>query len=118
MDTVKLGAAGELRVASELLLRGHNPARPYSRNGTDFLLENGLRIEVKSGHANEWGHYHFGNQANVFYDFIICWCIEDNAFYIIPRDAVKHLKVIYINKDDSSWRNHFAQHKDNWSILK
>ena len=48
MPTQHLGLAGELRVMSELLLRGHNPAKSYLENGADIILDNGTRIEIKT----------------------------------------------------------------------
>lgn len=48
-DMLKLGEAGQLRVMSELILRGHCPYRPVvDDHGVDILLSNGLRIQVKT----------------------------------------------------------------------
>ena len=46
----KIGLAGEFRVMSELLLRDFNPAKSYLENGADIILDNGLKLEVKSAH--------------------------------------------------------------------
>ena len=42
MKSNMIGLAGEFRVMSELLLRGHNPAKPYLEDGADFTGERGL----------------------------------------------------------------------------
>lgn len=43
-----IGQAGVFRVASELLMRGHVPSFPSVDTGCDILLDNGIRIQVKS----------------------------------------------------------------------
>lgn len=101
-----LGAAGELRVMSELVMRGFNPAKTYLDHGLDMILSNGKRIQVKTARrfkndTNNSIYYHFTvggwyNKSNgeklksksESVDFYIFWCVEDNAFYIIPPQAV------------------------------
>ncbi len=43
-----LGKAGEFRVISELILKGHSPALVCCDNGIDIVLENGYKIQVKT----------------------------------------------------------------------
>lgn len=109
------GKAGEYRVMSELLLRGHCPAMPPVDNGADIMLENGMRIQVKSSHLNRKKHpsyplglYRFtlmetGSGAkyqNVVRDwtkrcdFIVLWCIDEDRFFVVP--AMKDRGVILI----------------------
>lgn len=45
----RLGLAGELRVMSELLLRGHNPAKSYLEDGADLNNWDLLKREVSDG---------------------------------------------------------------------
>ncbi len=110
-----IGKAGEYRVMSELILRGHYPSIPAIDNGTDMVLENGFRIQVKTSHLNRKKHpsyplglYRFtlletGYKAkyqNVVRDwtkrcdFIVLWCINEDRFFILP--ATKDRGVILI----------------------
>lgn len=100
---------------SELMLRGHYPAMPPVDNGADILLENGLRVQVKTSHLNKKKHasyplglYRFelmetGYRAkyqNVVRDwtkrcdYLVLWCINEDRFFIVP--ATKDRGVILI----------------------
>ena len=95
----KVGLAGEFRVMAELLLRGHNPAKSYLNHGADIVIENNLRIEVKSAHKC---HINTLRQNRLYYtftlkggkhnlnecDFLILWCIDDDFFLIGPKEVV------------------------------
>ncbi len=88
-----IGLAGEFRVMSELLLRKHNPAKSYLDDGCDLLLENGLKLQVKSRHLKHDGQknkrYAFCFRGQGYYkklpknrnniDFIICWGILEST---------------------------------------
>ncbi len=126
-DCNTTGLAGEFRVMSELLLRGHNPAKSYLNNGADFVLENNLRIEVKAGHKTQAKRdktyrFHFRGRRNSTYqrlgdcDFVICWGIEDDCFYIIPASEIK-VGAIAISDTSNTAKHKFAQYKDKWEFL-
>ena len=101
-----LGTAGEFRVMSELLLRGFNGAKSYLDHGIDVILEDGKKIQVKTAtrFKNKYNNstlYHFAiggwhskkdgtkkKRISVPVDFYIFWCVEDNAFFIIPAPEV------------------------------
>jgi hypothetical protein len=109
------GKAGEYRVMSELMLRGHHPAMPPIDNGADIILESGLRIQVKSSHLNRKKHasyplglYRFelmelgvrSKYQNMVRDwtkrcdYFVLWCINEDRFFIFP--ATKDRGVILI----------------------
>ena len=133
----KIGLAGEFRVMSELLLRGHNPAKSYLEEGADIVLENGKRVEVKSGHKchsshratdrgkgyRERGIYSFTlkgggrrQQQNLVHcDFIILWCIDDDCFFILPMATVN---VGAISIANTSGDNKWMAYKNRWDLLK
>lgn len=122
-----IGLAGEFRVMSELLLREHNPAKSYLNDGIDIVLENGKRIEVKSAHKlsyGKWLAYHFsfrGGRGNKLQnlnncDFIICWCIEDNDFYIIPIDELGAPSLSIHNNFRQSSK--YLKYRDAWELLE
>ncbi len=48
IDVRFIGRAGEHRVVSELLLKGHNPSIAVIDQGVDIILENGTTIQVKT----------------------------------------------------------------------
>jgi len=124
----ELGLAGEFRVMSELLLRGHNPAKSYLENGVDLVLENGLRIEVKSAHKQKLKRtsgYHFslrcGHEKKKLqdsFDFIICWCLDDECFYIVPRGIIGEATEIAFYNVSTQSRSKYKTFKDNWDLLK
>lgn len=110
-----IGKAGELRVRSELVLRGFFPAVCDFDDGVDIVLaHNGKRLQVKScsrpmHSPTAYSYkYSFGirrpqvrNNGDGTYrrkftrnsyldvvDFIVLWCIEHDLFYIIPEREV------------------------------
>lgn len=54
------GRAAEHRVAAEVLLRGHIPAFPEVDFGFDMVLDNTLRIQVKSARLQKHPQYPLG----------------------------------------------------------
>lgn len=117
-----LGKAGELRIRSELLLRGFSPAVFDQDTGVDIILENGKRLQVKtslkpiySKKDYSW-RYSFRVRALQLrpkvgtglyekkftkdsyagkVDFFILWLIENDLFYIIPEGEVgKKLSLV------------------------
>ena len=129
-NTSYIGIAAEFRVMSELFLKGHNPAKSYLENGADLILENGKRIEVKSAHRRnprkkrqERLRYHFSfcggarkKQDLTKIDFVICWCIDDKLFYIIPS---KEIKGVAVQMTDTSInaRHKYTPYRENWKLL-
>ena len=126
-----IGLAGELRVMSELLLRGHNPAKSYLENGADLILENGLRIEVKSKHKQtikDHDIYQFSlrgghrkqNQNLDHCDFLICWCIDDDCFYIIPTSSIttEASAICIFNHSSKRQWTKYLSYKENWELLQ
>lgn len=136
-----LGAAGELRVMSELVLRGSNPARTHIDHGVDLILETGIRIQVKTAtrfknKANNSTYYHFcvggryslkngqrNRKVSVPVDFYIFWCVDDNDFYIIPDSVVKdrigdttYFQVdVYPNSPNQ--RGRYEKYKNKWELI-
>jgi len=109
-----IGKAGELRVRSELLLR-RIPAAVFDQDmGTDIILGNGKKIQVKTAvepsldkKAYSWRYSfsirqsQFRSDGNGKYkkkytkkdykgkaDYFILWCVKDNIFYIIPEKEI------------------------------
>jgi len=126
----KIGLAGELRVMSELLLRGHNPAKSYLEEGADIILGNRLRLEVKSGHRTVFryrkqltrSYYLFTLRSGkrkqaVDCDFIVLWCIDDDCFFIIPRAEITGQAVPICRTTDNS-RSGYYQYKNRWDLLE
>jgi len=124
-----LGIAGELRVMSELMLKGHNPAKSYLDNGIDIILESGIRIQVKTArtkycanHKREKPkykyHFSFNNKTNKHclenVDIVICWAVEDNVFFIIPAKDLGKKGYKYV---PDYKKNFIKQYINNWGIL-
>ena len=125
----RTGLAGELRVMSELLLRDHNPSKSYLEEGADLVLENGLRVEVKSSHLRKrqgsiLPNYHFTlkggsrqkpqNLAEC--EFLILWCIEDNCFFVVPLQIIpQSQRAIGITNINGNGK--YQEYKERWSLL-
>ncbi len=100
--SIVLGMAGQLRVASELMLRNHIPATPLVDTGVDLILETGIRIQVKSarlhssqkaGRRNRYGfafqHWRKGQAYDLSgVDFVVCWGANTDEFWIMPADSL------------------------------
>lgn len=130
LSSTAIGAAGELRVMSELMLKGFNPAKSYLDNGIDLILENGKTIQVKTSHKSLYTKlkreqptlkYQFAFQNwknkkhNLIVDIIICWAIEDNIFFIIPKADINAVGLSFT----PSWsKNKLNPYINNWKILK
>ena len=128
VDKRVIGLAGELRVMSELLLRGHNPAKSYLDNGIDLILEDGTKIQVKSSHRS---NYHkrgymkycfsfrgFGKNDDLSkFDYAILWCIDDDVFYILKSDEIIRQSLTIADTSVGA-RNKLAPHRSNWDVLK
>lgn len=107
--SILFGMAGQLRVASELLLRGFKPALGFVDTGVDLILDNGITIQVKSSHLlrvdgkkKMQPAYYFilrhwtkkGPRPLRDVNYIICWGIDTNEFWIIPRECVEGLSTM------------------------
>lgn len=117
---------------SELLLRGHNPAKSYLAYGPDIVLENGIQMEVKSAHKRESkrcevytfsfrGGHRTEKQRLDHCDFVVCWCIDADCFYIIPKALIKENAfniAIYGGSPRNDSKSTYATYRDNWGLLE
>ena len=103
-----LGKAGEYRVASELILRGHAVYFPAVDMGADLTIENGIRVQVKTCHLvkqNSQTAYFIDPSHHIIHDgmkqvslrdrkmsdecdFVVVWGIDENRFWVIPADLL------------------------------
>jgi len=131
----ELGLAGEFRVMSELLLRGHNPAKSYVDNGIDLILENGTKIQVKTtskilnnkkvgvGAAAEYRFYlGKGNKKakvkfSEYVDFLIFWAVKENKFWIIPSKILDMKIALTIGGLRKHRDNHYDIYENKWDSL-
>ena len=132
-STTHIGKAGEFRVLSELILRGHDPALKVVDNGIDIILENGKTIQVKtvtkplfdskkSGRVYvvtlSSARYKKGKQSpqknNLKTDFMIAWLIQNDVFYIIPCKEIKGGKSVSLGYGISK----YEKFRNNWEVVK
>ena len=127
-DKRVIGLAGELRVMSELFLRGHNPAKSYLDNGIDLILEDGTKIQVKSSHRS---NYHkrgymrycfsfrgFGKNDDLNkFDYAILWCIDEDVFYILKPDEIIY-QSLTISDVGKKANNRLTPYRENWDTLR
>lgn len=104
------GKAGEYRVASELLLRGHRPCINIVDTGCDMVLETGITIQVKTSRLikdktrNATPCYHFqlchwkkGKRHDMQgIDYVIMFGIETNDFWIVPVKIIGPVTVVSV----------------------
>lgn len=135
------GKAGEYRVASELLLRGINVAEMAIDNGgVDLItIPGGKKIQVKtsrSEYTNTRGYrypvYLFCTRRKKYVnsrnktlrpkiqpeniDFLICWCVDHDWFFIIPSSDITQTTVnIPINQDRPS---KYKQYLNAWDQIR
>jgi len=126
-NNLALGKAGELRVASELLLRGYEIFLTVTDTGVDLILGNGKRLQVKTARTNKYGGYMFSLKAwrkageppkfqpFTDVDYLICWTVNDNTFFIIPTPLIIGRISICINPNSA--RSQFTEFKNNWEAL-
>lgn len=113
MKSINIGKAGELRVRSELILRGLAPAVFDQDTGVDIILANGKRLQVKTclkpqNSPSSYSYkYSFSIRTLAFRggvkglytrkytrtdysdcDYFVFWLVEDNIFYIIPEAEI------------------------------
>lgn len=55
-------------------------------------------------------------QINKKFDFAICWCIDDNVFYIIPVKEINGGGFSIGNASDKATHK-FSKFRNNWDIL-
>jgi hypothetical protein len=138
-DNLMLGRAGELRVASELLLRGIEVYLNTSADsGVDLILSNSKKVQVKTARLTTnrqptWRSYcwsfkswrrvekHYESHSLKDVDYVILWAVDDDVFFIIPADEVRGSYSIRLNPGSSYPSKKVSNHmrfKDAWDSLK
>lgn len=119
-----IGMAGNLRVASELMLRGFDVSSPYVDSGIDLYVNGIVRIQVKTAHiftkqfsTGQQPCYNFflargpkakgkgistKSERRKFSDkcdFVILFGIEQNRFWIVPAALLDNRMSISLGPD-------------------
>lgn len=128
------GKAGELRVASELLLRGYQVYLTMVDVGVDIVLGSGKTIQVKASmprkrkrQASPFYNFNFTDWNHKPHkldgvDFVVLWAIKDNVFYIIPSDKIGSKLTISITPNPvkrcgNSRVNQYAKFAGRWDLF-
>jgi len=138
-----LGKAGELRVASELLLRGIEVyLNTLADSSADLVLANGKRIQVKAARLKpggstsrrgrkykgyrwsfaQWhkstGHVTKHSLDNV--DYVVLWAIDDDTFLVLPADEARGTYSIRLTLNSKRHRkaSRYARFVEAWDILE
>lgn len=123
------GMAGVFAVCEMLCLHGHTPFLPSVDSGTDIMLDNGLKLQVKSSALGRWnpayakhGVYHFDWRQNdraawqryrgkeyksgegLAYiqtnnDFIVLFGSTERRFFIVPCEVLTSDCAYILPKD-------------------
>ena len=139
ISNLALGKAGELRVASELLLRGIDVYLSIVDSGVDLRLGDGKRVQVKTAHRTKisggkdyWKcqHYvfsfkswrkvgkHYESHPLQDVDYVILWAIEDDDFFIVPAGEIRGSYSIHITPTSTKQQSKYMVFKDAWDSLK
>ena len=134
-----IGKAGELRVASELLLRGIDVYLPCGDFGIDLILQNGLKIQVKTANKSRHGKYqyytfnfHSWRKVGKHYiphnlediDFIVLWLLGTERFFIIPASQIRgkysvrlgQVRSDYV-KEHNRKESQYLKYENKWELL-
>jgi len=140
MDNARVGKAGELRVASELLLRGYDVHLSIIDHGTDLLVNGAVRIQVKSAHSRSYSimrrgapvpceDYTFSFKSwrrigsryephPLDVDFVILWAIDADKFLIVPASCVRGRYSIRIRLlDHKKAKSSFLRFINAWETI-
>ena len=132
-NNIAVGKAVELRVASELLLRGFEVYLTTADSGVDLILGNGKKIQVKGSHQSTFDsrqpRYTFSFKAwhkkTKCYsahelegvDFLILWGIEDNIFFIVPAELVRGKYSVRLNPNSERSQSILLPYREKWELL-
>lgn len=129
---LSIGKAGELRVASELLIRGFEVHLSLVDFGSDLLLSDGTRIQVKTAHNIKNKSINYTAYTFTFkkwkpktgrskphglkdVDFIILWGIDNDLFFIVPAEIIRGKYSVRITNYGKNSK--YLIYKDNWDLL-
>lgn len=129
----EVGELSELTFMVKATRQGLRTAKPYSDNYKwDMIADfNGVmnRVQIKSANkSNEKDRKSRRYKITATdssgkpykkkdVEFIVCHCIEDDVWFIIPVNATKNLTQICINLDTPN-KSKFDKYRENWQLLK
>lgn len=125
------GTAAEYRVISEVLLRGHSPYKPACDIGTDLIIENGLRIQIKAARLRYYnkrtqagkkcysfslrqqGPENWNNGRRISRmrdwslscDFFVFWCFEEDRFFVVPESFLRGKGDVWIMRREDEFHH-------------
>jgi len=129
---IYIGEAGELRVLSELLLKGFKPSKYIVDDGIDIVLDNKKTLQVKTCNSlnrnqNNTDYYMVGLTSAIYKrgyrkvyrqkmiaDFLIIWIIPTNSFYVLPQIEVGNKVCIGIS---TSKKCKYEKFRERWELL-
>ena len=134
LSNLSLGKAGELRVASELLIRGYEVFQTVVDSGVDLILANGKRIQVKSARRskayanytkytfsfkawhNKQGNYTPHELTGI--DFVILWAVDDNEFFVIPATKIRGKYSVILTCHGKRQWSLYLPYRAQWNLLE
>ena len=136
-QNLELGKAGELRIASELLIRGHRASLSLVDSGIDMILDTGIKIQVKTarrhvilckdgkGRPRYFFNCQHQNKPRISSlknaDFLILWCVEDDEFFIIPTNIIEkktNIAISCLGGPNTSIGKKYLEYKNKWNLLQ
>lgn len=115
-SSIRLGAEAEEIVSNKLSELGIKNKLMSHVESFDILLENGIKIDVKSAQKptsfSKQPRYAFGvrkDKKGEYCDYFICYVFPEDVFYVIPSYEVGDVSVIFIpyhRKKISRWNKY------------
>ena len=132
LDNKEVGGIGELMFSTEALKRGFIVSKPLiDTRKYDLVLDNRqgrlIRVQVKTTVVNpdaregsfkfNIGHGRTGKKTytNDNIDFLACYALHENTFFIIPVAAVRGQVTVRINSNNPDSK--FLRYKEAWDLL-
>ena len=132
-NSKRRGELAELAFVYKAASLGFGVAKPYGESERfDFIVSSRRRlwrVQVKSCHQSGKGRYGIhaygnSNQDRQIYtrdeiDFIVVYLVSEDAWYIIPIEAIGRSKAIYLYPHGSRRAScKFEKHREAWSLLE
>lgn len=134
LSNLSLGKAGELRVASELLIRGYEVFQTITDSGIDLIMGNGKKIQVKSARRTKsysnykkytysfksWHKDGSGYKPHELkgVDFIILWAVDNDEFFVIPATEIRGKYSVILTCNPKREWSRYTQFRSQWNLLE
>jgi hypothetical protein len=127
-SSLDIGTTAELMVSNKLKKHGIKHTLTPAHTSYDILLENGIKLEVKSAYRNVTPNnsarshtYKFlvkKNQKGDYCDFFVFYIYKTNSFFVVPNSEIRTISAIYITDPcPKRYKPKWHDFKDRFDLL-